>query len=234
MIYTPAALLLLAAGVNAQCMASSGAQIVLTSLSQLKTDAQQVQTDVNAFSASQGLAGALAIQQDSNNLLAVLQNVTSQISALGQANECDSTAISNNLIGIAPSVVNSLSAIVAKQSDFTQVSAAPIVQTDLGSLQNATNWLESAVYGALACDEVGNVFNSFDQINSGFGNADAAYTVSSAAAPAQPLTCAPSSAPASSVPASSAPASSAPASSAPASSTPGSSVQVLQQRLLQQ
>lgn len=185
------ALAIVIRGAAAQCTVETQVSSLVSALSKLGADSNSVAADVNGFEASDGLLGALAIQNGYNTISSDVVTANSFASALASGlPSCNQDAVVTQLNSMAPNVVALLQALVAKNTAFSSVGADGIVYADLTNLEPQVHTLENGAYSKLECSAIQAIYGGIVSINDNFGSALAAYGATASAAPTTPASCA--------------------------------------------
>lgn len=131
--------------------------------------------DVADFPAS-GLAGKVAIQNDFDNLVVVVDDATKDVQSSGSFSEADGTNILGALQSVIPSLSNTLSSIEEEVSAWAGVPGGQaLVLSDLRSLKVSFDAFIDALTAAAPSDLVPALASIKDQIDKHFNSAIATY-----------------------------------------------------------
>ncbi|KAG2174901.1 hypothetical protein INT43_005963 [Umbelopsis isabellina] len=166
-----------AAALNKRVTAPVATEI--TDLQTIVTQLAKVNTEVSAYTASQGYGGALKIAGDSNTLQTDVKKATTDCGAItGTVSDSDATAVLNEVAILVPQVQATLQSIVSKKSVFASVPlVTPLVTGQLTALQKETASLDSCLLSHTPSDQTATAQGYITQINTAFTSACSAYGV---------------------------------------------------------
>jgi len=133
---------------------------------------------VNGFPAS-GLAGALGIHTDATGLVTTVNSATTDTKAAGAFSEANAETILGDVQSLTPTILNTLTAIVAKKANFTSLPIGGIpalVLSDLQSLNTSVVSFASALIADAPASLVPNATTLKNTVASAFATAIAAYS----------------------------------------------------------
>jgi len=162
------------------------------SLSLPKRDVSQVESDIasistqvtsldnaiNAFPDTGGsLTAALAINTAATSLTSTIKNATTDVQALTPpVDESDADTIFSAVQAFVPTIVDALTAIIAKKPSFDSLIVADsLVSTDLANLNSSTSAFEAALVAAAPADLQSNASAIIATLDAAFTKAIAAY-----------------------------------------------------------
>lgn len=170
--------------VAAVCATTFGQTCPSSAVSKLVTDLQKVGTDcdataalLNAFTISQGVAGALAIQATEGAIETDLKTALTDGAAITATDSCNGAAVASAITGVVPHITAILSALVNQASNVASLGVQYLVTGDLTNLQTETAQLEALAYSKLPCGNIPAAKSAFSTINAAFSSALSVYAV---------------------------------------------------------
>ncbi|KAG7446292.1 hydrophobic surface binding protein [Guyanagaster necrorhizus] len=149
-------------------------------IADIVTQVDALDSSINAFPATGGsLLAALAIHSSATTLISTLQTATTDTTATDAFSEDDGATILASVEAFEPTILDALTAIVAKEPAFEALPIGGIpalVLQDLQGLNSATGAFSDALIAKSPADLVDQADEIKTTIGNGFDTAIAAYS----------------------------------------------------------
>lgn len=166
---------------------ASSALVTKRTVAQVESDITNIATQVNALDSSikafpdtgGTLLSALAIHSSATSLLSTIQTATTDTTATAAFSEGDGATILAAVEGFEPTILDALTAIVAKQPAFQALPIGGIpalVLQDLQNLNSGTTAFENALIAKSPADLLAQANDIKTSIGNAFTTAIAAYS----------------------------------------------------------
>ncbi|KAF5369072.1 hypothetical protein D9758_003054 [Tetrapyrgos nigripes] len=153
---------------------------ILSDISNIGTQVTSLDNNINAFPDSGGsLAAALAIHNDAVALNSAVGTATTDTTSNGAFSEADGQSVLSAVEGIEDTILDTLSAIVAKHAAFAALPIGGIpalVLQDLKNLDASTTAFSGALIANAPADLVSEATEIQSTIGTAFDTAIAAYS----------------------------------------------------------
>ncbi|KAF5014469.1 hypothetical protein F66182_14532 [Fusarium sp. NRRL 66182] len=131
--------------------------------------------DVNGYPAS-GLSGALAIDRDFRDLIAIVNNATTDVKSSGDFSEADGSAVLQDVEALVPTFSDTMAALASQAPAWTNLPGGQaLVLSDLQGLNATSVTFIDALTAASPVDLVPAFLSVRDQIQGALDSAIAAY-----------------------------------------------------------
>ncbi|KAF9041552.1 hydrophobic surface binding protein A-domain-containing protein [Panaeolus papilionaceus] len=160
-------------------LAATPAQVV-TDLGGINSQTQTLDTNIKAITTT-NIAGALAVHTAAGNLVTAINSATTDASSVtpSPVSETDGASILSAVQTLEPTIINTLSDLVAKKATIAAIpinGLIALVLQDLKNLNTATTALEGALLKLAPADLVPQSQTIVSAINNGLSSAIAAYS----------------------------------------------------------